>query len=120
MKSKIYVLALNDWEDYQPYYFECNCSKKDFRKEVTGAMEKAALKSSKKSNRNYVDGYALLKIAIPLLKKKFRLIEADYEIQFEGMCLYSSSQRRPTIIPKQSWHKIIEHNKKIDKMDNLK
>lgn len=114
MKSKIYVLALNDWEDYQPYCFECNCSNKDFRQAVIEAMEEAASKLSKK-NDGYIDGYALLKIAIPSLEKKFHLVKSDYELQFGGMCRYDKSDRRPTIIPKQSWRKIIEHNDKIHK-----
>jgi hypothetical protein len=115
---KYYVLSLNDWEDYSPHWFACNCSKADFRKAVRETMAKAVSKLALKKNERFINGYDLLEKVIPLLEKKgFKLLKPDYELQFYGMCFYSKSkeERRPTVIPLEAWKKILAHNDRIDK-----
>ena len=114
---KYYVLSLNDWEEYEPRWFACECSKADFKKAVREAMAEATVKLTTKKRQDYINGHRLLEIAVPLLKKKgFQLLRADYELQFYGACLYSKgSDRRPTVIPAEAWKKILAHNESVSR-----
>jgi hypothetical protein len=119
MKAKnelhYYVLDTRGYESYQPYWFLCNCSKEEFEKEVSLAIDKAM--SSFSSEEGFICGNDLLSKVIPLLSKKFQYLTPEHEVTVLGECLYSNGNKdyRPSVISERSWQKIIRHNEKVHK-----
>jgi len=116
-----YVLALADYEDYQPHWFDCDCTKEEFKQAVTEVMEKVGLHLAKKpcgynhghtkKHHGYIDGYDMLNLAVRLLGRRgFKRIKPDYEIRMHGMCLYRDDDERPGVIPEDAWKAITKHN----------
>ena len=109
-----YVLALADYEDYQPHWFDCDCTKEKFKQAVTEVMGEVGLHLVKK-HHGYIDGYDMLKLAVRLLSRRgFKRIETDYEIKMYGACLYRDDYDGPNIIPEDALKAITKHNDDVD------
>jgi len=113
----IYVLSLRDYEDYQPHWFECDCTKEVFEASVKYAFEKAThLLIGLQQADGFIDGYDLLEEVIKFLEEDgYRIIIPDHEISFHGMCYYSDRSDKPKLIQKKAWGKIIDHNSNVRK-----
>jgi len=122
----IYVLSLEDYEDYKPYYFDCDCSKEDFDRDVKDCLDKAAdriffLKeeADKKHGgfvddyNDFIDGYNLISHTVYFLEKLgYKSQMPQHEISIHGACPYRNCEDKPEIISKKTWEKIITHNEK--------
>ena len=58
----IYAINMKGWEEYEPHWFICDCSKKEFKKVVLSSIEEALdnLMSDEMAKRTWIDGHALL------------------------------------------------------------
>ena len=116
----IYVLSLSDWEDYKPYWFDCDCSKEEFGKAVEGAIDFAIhfLVDIKKED-GFIDGYDLLDVVVPRLQEfnGYKLISPDHEVRIHGMCYYRDDKHdredKPNVFSNEAWDKVVQHNEKI-------
>lgn len=118
-----YVLSLVDYEEYVPRWFDCSCSKRQFDKTVRETISEVVDDYIKQHKTSYdlqlIDGHIILDKTVALLNKKgFKSISCDHEISFHGMCHYYEGERRPTLISKKSWQKILRFNKKMYKKDS--
>jgi len=113
-----YVLSLNDYEDYQPHWFECDCTKEIFEASVRYAFERAVhyLLDICDFEEDLLGGYDLMKDTIRFLEEDgYKLIKPDHEVSIHGMCYYYDREDRPDLIPEKSWKKIIDHNEQVQK-----
>ena len=113
----IYVLSLCGYEEYMPYWFECDCSKEDFDKTIKEAINSATdiLISEPEHSDGFISGHELLPLVSKIFTEQYgyKLILPDYEVFMGGECLYSDHFEQPKTITDESWKKILEHNKKI-------
>jgi hypothetical protein len=113
---KYYVVSVSGYECYNPAWFACNCSAKDFQQSLSMAIDEAVDKLIKE-NHSYIEGNEILdKICLILKKKGYNQIKADKEFDLKGECLYVKETKydpKPTIISDKAWKKILKHNKKI-------
>ena len=116
----IYIFSLCDYEDYKPFYFDCDCSKEDFERAVQGCLSRAtdhmiALKiaESEEWGCDSIDGYDLIDQTVKFLEELgHKLIIAEHEVRIHGMCRYDESDNKPEVMSEDAWKKIIAHNKK--------
>ena len=110
----ICAVSVIGYEDYVPVYFECNCSKEEFNKEVSMAMKVAVneILSDKDGIDCFIDGDMIQNRIVLMLSKKFKLITIDHEVNLRGVCFYKKDNR-PDTIDDETWNSIIDHNKKI-------
>jgi hypothetical protein len=111
----IYVLSLRDWEDYEPHWFECDCSKGVFDKAVEWALECAVEQLS--HSEYYIDGGDILKIAVEELQERnnFKLITPDHEVFIQNLYLNEDFEDRNDAFSESAWDKMIKHNEDITK-----
>ena len=112
----LYVLSITGNKAYVPYWFECNCSKADFKKAVKESISYVISNLVDNNYDGFIDGYILSKKAIIRLKKHygFKYVKPDYEIMIGGECLYSKYGEKPAFMSNDDWSKILEHNHKVD------
>jgi len=114
MKKRLFELNVTGWTSYVPYFFEKACYKKDFEKAVQEAI-KSKLSSITKEGR-YISGHSLLEAVAPALEEQgFRRVRPDYEIGLDGDCIYCGEGKRPKIIDKETWDRIVSYNTKMQK-----
>ena len=119
-----YVLSLIDYEEYKPYWFDCDCSKRKFDRIVRETISEVVNKYFKKPYKKPYDiqlisGHTVLEEAIPILVKKgFKRVKPDYEISIHGMCHYHEGETKPKLIFRKDWWKIIKFNEKLRKKDD--
>jgi hypothetical protein len=113
----IYVLALSDWEDYQPIWFEhaAELTEEQFKKDISDSIDDVLPKILQYDG--YIDGYRVLeRIVKPMLRRGYHRMRPEHEIRFYGMCLYSDdgpNDKKPDIFSDAVWKAIIDHNEEI-------
>ena len=119
-----YVLSLGGYECYSPIWFVSKFSKQAFKtavkKTVKIILDKSLENPEAEGGPSYIDGHTFIgfwkqdvkKMLKDSMKKQgFYLIEPDYELSFEGECLYRECNKKPSIFSKGDWEKILKHNK---------
>ena len=107
----IYLISVCGYEEYNPVYFRCNCSKEEFESEVSKAMSEAV--EQLKDSYSFISGHCIQDKMVPILSKKFEHIQMDHEVLLYGECLYSEGHEKPQTITDEAWDKILKHNEKI-------
>ena len=112
-------VSITGYETYSPYDFEADKTHEEWIKDLKSAMKKAVSSAIQKEIKHktrlvgYIGGYELAVQLVPdLIKVGYQEIKHD-EICIGGECFYSKNERRPIIISKEDWNKIIDHNEKI-------
>lgn len=118
-----YVLSLMGFECYSPVWFASKYSEKAFKIAVKKTMQSIIKKVLKNPNpehdTGFINGHTVLGSWNPEIKyylrdkmesQGFHMIEPDYELTFEGECLYNKGYKKPPIFSKKDWEKILKHN----------
>ena len=115
MKPSFYVFSIQDWEDYIPYWFACNCSKKDFDREIKKAINKAINNIIKNGLADYkIRGRELIEATIPLLEAAgLKHIKPDHEVFLRAFL--SNRDDKPKFISEKNWKQIQRYNAKKHK-----
>lgn len=116
-KENIYVLSVSGYDGYAPTWFRSTRSKTAFKRIVKEAIHNSLKKLTKKDKWGYdfISGHDIKEIIMPLLKEEgFEEITPTLEIDLMGECLYSKSRNdKPSIIARDDWKIILEHNQMI-------
>ena len=117
-----YILSLNDYEDYSPHTFECDCSQEAFKDAVIQATNHATDElTDKLEEGRLINGWDLLTVVVERLQSfnTFKLIKKDYEISIGGTCFYQKGDERPEVFSDDSWNKVTAHNKRVLNEDEI-
>lgn len=110
-ESNIYILCVAGWEEYDPYYFKCNCSEQKFKREVSKIITQYSRNISNPDD--YIDGYMLMDKILPDLCKKFEQVKFNYVLSVDGGSIYPKRTKgqKPSAFSREAWRNITKHNK---------
>jgi hypothetical protein len=107
-----YVFSCAGYEDYEPTWFECDCTKEQFEKSVYKAIDKAC-NNALRDDKDYVCEYSVYGEVVELLKKQgYKHVIQDYEIVMDNM--FTSGDQKPVYLTDKTWNKIVKEKLKYE------
>lgn len=111
-----YVVSINGWETYTPYWFETDISESKFIEILQDCMREAVAILDKK-DKSYRTGSSLMGKVIPLMAMNgLKLLRPDVELDVGGESYYkepNNYEKRPEVIPDDVWKKLVRHNEDV-------
>jgi hypothetical protein len=108
-----YVFSLTGYEDYKPFWFDCDCSEEEFKKAVRDSIDIALESMLAEESDCLVCGYVMADCTAEILQTKYGFKLLNPELEVSVFDYYSESTGCPDVMRKETFDKIMEHNKQV-------